>query len=212
MTVGKPVSFTSTHSLPPNDDITRDIGIAEVAGLDVTSELLKNGWAKVKDLKREPTEDDTRKHDLEAEAKAAGLGLWNPHGPQVRPTSLACILVSLTIAVTWLVSCSPSHDASGLSGFRFRVEGKISRWHVLAIQYLDHKLIILDVALVEQVRDGSTLRVRLFMPDGQHQLINIALAGVRCPRTSSKPDEPSEPWAEEVNFSVYMPSASTEFV
>jgi staphylococcal nuclease domain-containing protein 1 len=55
-------------------------------------------------------------------------------------------------------------------------------------------------ALVEQVRDGSTLRVRLFMPDGEHQLINIALAGVRCARTSSKPDESSEPWAEEAKF------------
>lgn len=65
---------------------------------------------------------------------------------------------------------------------------------------------------MEQVRDGSTLRVRLFMPDGEHQLINIALAGVRCARTSSKSDEASEPWAEEVRSPVCMPGARTKSV
>lgn len=37
------------------------------------------------------------------------------------------------------------------------------------------------------------------MPDGEHQMVNIALAGVRCSRTSPKQGEPSEPWAEEVS-------------
>lgn len=45
------------------------------------------------------------------------------------------------------------------------------------------------------------------MPNGEHQLINIALAGVRCARTSSKPDESSEPWAEEVCSPVHIPRA-----
>lgn len=36
------------------------------------------------------------------------------------------------------------------------------------------------------------------MPDGDHQIVNIALAGVRSARVSSKQGEPSEPWAEEV--------------
>jgi staphylococcal nuclease domain-containing protein 1 len=82
--VGKEISFTSTHSLPPNDDVSRDFGTAEVGGLDVGSELLRNGWAKIKEFKRDPTEEDLKKRDLEAEAKGAGKGLWNPHGPQVR--------------------------------------------------------------------------------------------------------------------------------
>jgi staphylococcal nuclease domain-containing protein 1 len=69
--------------LPINDDTPRDIGSAEIGGVDLTLELLKNGWVKVKDLKREPTEDDLKKRELEAEAKAAGKGLWNPHGPKV---------------------------------------------------------------------------------------------------------------------------------
>lgn len=55
-------------------------------------------------------------------------------------------------------------------------------------------------AIVEQVRDGSTVRVRMLMPDGDHQYANIALAGVRCPRLSSKPEETSEAFAEEAKF------------
>lgn len=51
---------------------------------------------------------------------------------------------------------------------------------------------------MEQVRDGSTVRVRLLMPEGDHQFVNIALAGVRCPKTSGKLGEPSEQWGDEV--------------
>lgn len=54
--------------------------------------------------------------------------------------------------------------------------------------------------LVEQVKDGSTLRIRLFMPDGDHQFVNIALAGVRCSRVASKAGEATEAWGEEVRL------------
>lgn len=84
LAVGKEITFISSHSLPSNDDVPRDIGSAEIGGADLSDELLKNGWAKLKDLKRDPTEEDTRKRDLENEAKASGKGLWNPHGPTVR--------------------------------------------------------------------------------------------------------------------------------
>lgn len=52
--------------------------------------------------------------------------------------------------------------------------------------------------IVEQVKDGSTLRIRLLMPEGDHQFVNITLAGVRSPRVASKPEETSEPFGEEV--------------
>ncbi len=54
-------------------------------------------------------------------------------------------------------------------------------------------------AIVESVRDGTTLRVRLLMPEGEHQFVNVTLAGARSPRTASKQGETSEPWADEVN-------------
>lgn len=53
-------------------------------------------------------------------------------------------------------------------------------------------------AIVEQVKDGTTLRTRLLMPEGHHQIVNIGLAGVRSAKASSKQGEASEPWGEEV--------------
>ncbi|KAI3618619.1 transcription factor [Moniliophthora roreri] len=82
--VGKEISFVSAHSLPSNDDIPRDLGSGDVGGVDLASEILKNGWGKVKESKREPTEEDTARRELESEAKAAGKGIWNPHGPKAR--------------------------------------------------------------------------------------------------------------------------------
>ncbi|KZT08461.1 transcription factor [Laetiporus sulphureus 93-53] len=160
--VGKPVTFTVTHSLPPNEDVPRDIGNAEIAGQDVASELLKNGWAKLKDLKRDPTEDDPKKRELENEAKTAHKGIWNAHGPKARKVNYMMPTDSQAFITEW--------------------KGR----------QLD--------AIVEQVKDGSTLRVRLLMPEGEHQFVNIALAGVRCARVASKPGEQSEPWGEEAKY------------
>ncbi|KAG5730041.1 hypothetical protein E4T56_gene5842, partial [Termitomyces sp. T112] len=161
-TVGKEITFTSLHSLPSNDDVPRDLGNAEVGGVDLTSELLKSGWAKLKEIKRELTEEDLKKRELENEARAAGRGLWNPHGPQARA-----------------VHHTMPEDSQAF----------ITEWKGKSLD-----------AIVEYVRDGTTLRVRLLMPDGEHQIVNIALAGVRSPRASTKQGEPSEPWGEEAKF------------
>jgi staphylococcal nuclease domain-containing protein 1 len=87
--IGKEISFVSTHSLPPNEDTPRDFGYAEFNGLDLATELLKNGWVKCIDRKREPTERDLRRKDIETEAKNAGKGVWNPRESQVRNCSLS---------------------------------------------------------------------------------------------------------------------------
>lgn len=81
--MGKEVTFTSTHSLSSTADNTRDIGTAEINGADLSMEILKNGWAKLKELKRELTGEDLKKREAEAEAKSSGKGIWNPDGPQV---------------------------------------------------------------------------------------------------------------------------------
>ncbi|KAF7306137.1 Transcriptional factor [Mycena chlorophos] len=159
--VGKEISFVSTHSLP-GEEIARDFGVADIGGHDLTTEILRNGWARVKELKREPNDEDLRKRELEAEAKAAGKGIWNPHGPQARTV----------------------HHTMPVDSQAF-----VSEWKGKTLD-----------GLVEQVRDGSTLRVRLYMPDGDHQVVNIALAGVRSARASSKQGEPSEQWGEEAKF------------
>ncbi|KAH9915674.1 transcription factor [Fomitopsis serialis] len=164
--VGKPVTFTVSHSLPPNEDVPRDIGVAQIGDVDLASELLRNGWAKLKDMKREPAEDDLQRRELESEAKAAGKGVWNPHGPKAR-------------TVHYMM---PTDS-----------QGFISEWKGRPID-----------AILEQVKDGSTVRVRLLMPEGDHQFANIAMAGVRCARVASKPGETSEPWGEEAKFFTEM--------
>lgn len=50
---------------------------------------------------------------------------------------------------------------------------------------------------MEQVKDGSTLRVRLLLPDGDHQFVNLTLAGVKSPRAVNKPEETPEQYGEE---------------
>ncbi|KAI0344602.1 transcription factor [Trametopsis cervina] len=160
--VGKAVRFTIAHDLPSNDETERAIGSAEIAGVDVASELLKAGWAKLKDIKREPTEADLKKRELEAEAKNAGKGQWNPHGPKARTV----------------------HYMMPTDSHAF-----ITEWKGKPID-----------AIVEQVKDGSTLRVRLLLPDGDHQFANITLAGVRSPRVANRPEESTEPHGEEAKW------------
>lgn len=92
--VGKEIAFTSLHALPPGqDDTPRDVGTAELAPpapgeppVNVAEQLLRAGWARVKEpaKPREPTEEDERRREWEAEAKAAEKGVWNPEGPKVR--------------------------------------------------------------------------------------------------------------------------------
>lgn len=61
-------------------------------------------------------------------------------------------------------------------------------------------------SVVEQVRDGSMLRVRLFLSGRHHQVVNLSLAGIKAPRISGaggpNSHEPSEPFAEEARFFV----------
>ena len=57
------------------------------------------------------------------------------------------------------------------------------------------------LTIVEQVMDGTTLRVRLIIPDGDHERVNIALAGIRSANIFTTKGKPSEPWDEKVNRS-----------
>lgn len=62
---------------------------------------------------------------------------------------------------------------------------------------------------MEQVRDGSTLRVRLLLPDGDHQFVNLTLAGVRSPRFANRPEETTEPLGEEAGTLFHAALTST---
>ncbi|BEI99776.1 hypothetical protein CcaverHIS631_0408190 [Cutaneotrichosporon cavernicola] len=58
-------------------------------------------------------------------------------------------------------------------------------------------------AIVEQVRDGTQLRVRLMLDENHHQIINLVIAGAKSPRASITRDgelQAAEPWGEEAKF------------
>lgn len=61
-------------------------------------------------------------------------------------------------------------------------------------------------SVVEQVRDGSMLRVRMLTGSRHHQMVNLSLAGIKAPRLMGgggpNSGEPSEPFAEEARFFV----------
>ncbi|KAG8759264.1 hypothetical protein FRC14_006340 [Serendipita sp. 396] len=165
MLVGKEVSFTPTHALPPSNtdaDVQRDVGTVEYNGVDLATDLLRSGWARTKELsKREPTEEDSKRREVENEAKQAGRGIWRPEGPPQRTV----------------------HNSMPADSQAF-----IKEWKD---QMID--------GIVEQVRDGSTVRVRLLLSDELHQLVTISLAGIRCPRIGKEGETP-EPFAEDARF------------
>ncbi|SPC67296.1 related to transcriptional coactivator p100 [Ustilago sp. UG-2017b] len=61
-------------------------------------------------------------------------------------------------------------------------------------------------SIVEQVRDGSMLRVRLLLSSTHQQMINLSLAGIKAPRVTggggASPTDASEPLGEEAKFFV----------
>lgn len=71
--------------------------------------------------------------------------------------------------------------------------------HAFIAEYKDKEL----DAIVEQVRDGTQLRVRLLLDDSKHQIINLVIAGAKSPRASTMRDGEAtgaEPWGEEAKF------------
>lgn len=96
MLVGKEITFTVTHSLPPSNtdsDVQRDVGTVEFNGIDLATDLLRTGWARTKEStsKREPSDEELKRKDVENEAKAAGRGIWRPEGPPVCTSPCAYI-------------------------------------------------------------------------------------------------------------------------
>ncbi|KAG8899320.1 hypothetical protein FRB99_006782 [Tulasnella sp. 403] len=157
--VGKEITFESTYSLPSNDAIPRDVGIPYLNGQPIINDLIKAGWVKVKDTKRELTDEDIQRRAIETEARNAGRGIWNPSSAPPRT-----------------VYHTMPNDSQGF----------ITQWKSKSIN-----------GIVENVRDGSNLRVRLILSPAEHQFVNLSLAGVKCPRAAAREGEVSEPIGEE---------------
>ncbi|KAG1640187.1 hypothetical protein G6F44_007079 [Rhizopus delemar] len=60
-------------------------------------------------------------------------------------------------------------------------------------------------AIIEQVRDGSTFRVLLLLPDNSQQIVTLSLSGIKasaCKRDNAEDTATSEPFGEEAKYFV----------
>ncbi|GAA5975870.1 hypothetical protein JCM11641_002826 [Rhodosporidiobolus odoratus] len=189
LVVGKEVSFSISYTVPSTSP-PLEFGVVFIVNpdgteTDVAAELVRAGWAKVRDsnkrdqahaaaaLEGEETEaavTASRRaylRDLEEEARIMARGLWTTDKPPAR-------------TVEYLMPSDP-------------------------IAFLnEHKGKELD-AIVEGVTNGSQLRVRLLISPEQHQMINLGIAGIRAPRSgnlSGREEAQGEEFGDESRFFV----------
>lgn len=89
-----------------------------------------------------------------------------------------------------------SKDKDGVRNVKYTFEGD-------ARQFLTkYKGQPID-AVIEQVRDASTFRVLLTLPDKTHQYLNLMLSGVKAAAAKrDNSDAPAEPFGEEAKYFV----------
>ncbi|XP_074275128.1 ribonuclease TUDOR 1-like [Silene latifolia] len=150
--IGKEVTFLSHASPPTQSGMQREFATVLLGGStaqNVSKLVVAQGWAKVKEQKSESKEDVAELLRLEEQAKEQGLGKWS----KVPGASDAAIRNLPPSAIG---------GYSGFDAFDFATRNKGR-----SIQ-----------AIVEQVRDGSAIRVYL-LPE--FQFVQVFVAGVQSP-------------------------------
>ncbi|GLT83908.1 hypothetical protein SLE2022_021720 [Rubroshorea leprosula] len=153
--IGKEVTFRVEYTVP---SISREFGSVFLGDKNVAMEVVSNGWAKVKELGQQKAEASpflTELKRLHDEAKEKGLGLWSQEKGAAEN--------SKRILPPSSVGDSSSFDAKGLVDAN---KGKTLE------------------AIVEQVRDGSTVRVYL-LPE--FQFVQVYVAGIQAPSMGRRP-------------------------
>ncbi|BGP48403.1 hypothetical protein JCM10450v2_004276 [Rhodotorula kratochvilovae] len=184
LVVGKEVSFTLSYTVPTSN---LEFGIVYAPSadgsqedVDVAAELVRAGWAKVRDAPRrdQANGDDDESaataqrraflRDLEDEAKVMARGLWSADRPPKR-------------RVDYMMPEDPV-------AFLAKHKGKP-----------------LD-AIVEGVTNGSQVRARLLLSPEHHQMINLGIAGIRAPRSGNlsgrEDNRDAEEGGDEARFFV----------
>ncbi|RUP51372.1 tudor domain-containing protein [Jimgerdemannia flammicorona] len=181
--VGKEVSFKPEYTIS-----NREYGSIFINNENVAQLCVKEGWLKVRETRRDASEETVAEVEalkkIEAEAVAAKKGVWTENKEEVgagvfgREARLRMRLGIRTVNYTW------SGDAR---------------------EFLNtHKGKPID-AIVEQIRDGSTLRVLLMLSNRTHQYITLFLTGVKAPmvrRDISNQENVIEPFGEEARSFV----------
>ncbi|CAN4088653.1 unnamed protein product [Withania somnifera] len=146
--IGKEVTFKVEYTVP---SIGRDYGTVFLGDENVSMIVASAGWAKVREQGQQKDANPYLKplQEAEEQAKQQGLGRWS-RAPGASEASIRNLPPSA-------IGDASNFDAMGL------------------LEQSKGKLI---EAFVEQVRDGSTLRVYL-LPD--FQFIQVFVAGIQAP-------------------------------
>lgn len=152
-------------------NFSREFCSVFIGTTNVGNEVVTHGWAKVKEAKGEVTPEHTELLRLEEQARQQGVGLWDRS-----PGSVEAAIRNLPPSAVG----DPSNlDAMGLLATN---KGKPME------------------AIVEQVRDGSSLRVYL-LPG--FQFVQVFVAGIQSPsmgrRTTQEPTIATEVPSDEPN-------------
>ncbi|KAL4584654.1 hypothetical protein LXL04_009260 [Taraxacum kok-saghyz] len=152
-------------------NFSREFCSVFIGSSNVGNEVVTHGWAKVKEGKGEITPDHTELLRLEEQAKQGGVGLWD--------RSPGAVEAAIRHLPPSAVGDPSNLDAMGLLA--------------------SHKGKPME-AIVEQVRDGSSLRVYL-LPD--FQFVQVFVAGIQAPsmgrKTTQEPTVPVEVPSDETN-------------
>ncbi|KAJ0536778.1 putative micrococcal nuclease [Helianthus annuus] len=140
-------------------NFSREFCSVFIGTTNVGNEIVTHGWAKVKEVKGEVTPEHTELLRLEEQARQQGIGLWDRS-----PGSVDAAIRNLPPSAVG----DPSNlDAMGLLAAN---KGKPLE------------------AIVEQVRDGSSLRVYL-LPE--FQFVQVFVAGIQAPSMGRKQTQES---------------------
>ncbi|CAL0327720.1 unnamed protein product [Lupinus luteus] len=174
LTIGKEVTFKVDYNVPA---INRDFGTVFVGDKNVALLVVSHGWAKVREQGQQKGEVSPYLAELlrlEEQAKQEGLGRWNKD-PGAGEASIRNLPPSA-------IGDSSNFDAMGL----------LAANKGAPIE-----------AIVEQVRDGSTIRVYL-LPE--FQFVQVFVAGIQAPsvgrRSVSESIVESEVTADVTNGST----------
>eukprot|EP01018_Ginkgo_biloba_P017900 Gb_32409 [translate_table: standard] len=153
--IGKEVTFRVDYTVP---SIGREFGSVFLGDKNVALQVVSEGWAKVRDQGQQKAEVSpylAELQRLEEQAKQQGYGRWTKT-PGASEASIRDLPPSA-------IGDPSNLDAMGLLAAN---KGKPMQ------------------AIVEQVRDGSTVRVYL-LPD--FQFVQVFVAGIQCPSMGRRP-------------------------
>ncbi|WVO12839.1 hypothetical protein L204_100447 [Cryptococcus depauperatus] len=183
LVLGKEVAFTVTHTVQLASGPTREFVSLYIAPAapgqppqDVAALILAEGWAKLRDGFKEGDEAVRRLGAEEAKKREVFQTIETQ--AQAEGKGLWAEQPENQRIVAFQMPTDPQAFIS---------------------EYRDKEI----DAIVEQVRDGTQLRVRLLIDDHNHQYINLVLAGAKSPRASTVRDADAsnaEPWGEEAKY------------